>query len=80
MRDPKVPVRRQAVQRRETRRASGGGPRGSGASQILVAALFGLLLLGTGAFVFGALNAQPTRSTAPSGVAGLPSGGASTAA
>ncbi|MDQ3449295.1 MAG: CapA family protein, partial [Chloroflexota bacterium] len=71
---------RQAVQRREQRRASGGGPRGSGASQILVAALFGLLLLGTGAFVFGALNAQPTRSTAPSGVAGLPSGGASTAA
>jgi poly-gamma-glutamate synthesis protein (capsule biosynthesis protein) len=80
VRDPKVPVRRQAVQRREPRRASGGGPRRSGVSQILVAALFGLLILGTGAFVFGALNAQPTRSTAPSGVAGLPSGGLDTAA
>ncbi|MDQ3493061.1 MAG: CapA family protein, partial [Chloroflexota bacterium] len=78
VRDPKVPVRRQAVRLRESRLASGGPPRRAGASQILVGALFALLLLGTGAFVFGALNAQPTRPTAPSEAAGQPSAGAGT--
>jgi hypothetical protein len=78
VRDPKVPVRRQAVQRRAPRLASGGPPRRAGASQILVGALFALLLLGTGAFVLGALNAQPMRSTAPSDAAGQPSAGTGT--
>ncbi|MBA3435707.1 MAG: CapA family protein [Chloroflexi bacterium] len=63
------------MQRRESRGASGGPPRRAGASQILVGALFALLLLGTGAFVFGALNAQPMRSSAPSDAAGQPSAG-----
>ncbi|MDQ3554764.1 MAG: CapA family protein, partial [Chloroflexota bacterium] len=78
MREPRDPVRRQAVQRRATRLSSDGPPRRPGASQILVGALFVLLLLGTGAFVFGALNAQPMRSTAPSDAAGQPSAGTGT--
>jgi len=78
VREPKVPVRRQAVPRRAARLASGGPPRRAGASQILVGALFALLLLGTGAFVLGALNAQPMRSTAPSDAAGRPSAGTGT--
>ncbi|MDQ3406599.1 MAG: hypothetical protein M3472_00345, partial [Chloroflexota bacterium] len=54
-----------------------GGPRqGVSVSQILVGLLFALLLLGTGAFVLGALNAQPSRPPLASDTAGRPSAGA----
>ncbi|MBA3851707.1 MAG: CapA family protein [Chloroflexi bacterium] len=76
VRDPKVRVRRQAVPRQSPGPAPGGPRQGVSVSQILVGLLFALLLLGTGAFVLGALNAQPSRPPLASDTAGRPSAGA----